>query len=379
VTHALPPRQRGALGRHLTAAAAKGRLELPVCQACGRVQYPPQEVCSHCLDDRLVWREVNSTATLLAATRLQHSNEAYFAARLPRRVGLVALDEGAQAVAHLVGGASPGDTVRLRAMIDRGGEGVLVGCGESSDTQEAEKAMQEFTFPPDGRRFAVYAADRTLAGALIDVLLDAGAASVCRLDSESGPQGNDSRVCRVALHACPNGEALRASIGAVDGLVVSGLGAGGAKGAEALAGVGGASAMGTAVHWPRTLVDSLREPLSERGGVVLHIGSVFAFCHLPAMALESALQAMANSLMEGERARGHAEGVRVLSLFAGPYGGPATLPLPAASPARIARAMVHALNEGLEESSADPVAGDLLARWRENPKVVERELAALMD
>src|SRR5690625_4539613 len=132
----LPPRQRGPLGRRLTAAAARGVLELPVCGECGRVQYPPREVCGHCLADALVWRAVTPTAKLLATTRLHHSNEPFFAGRLPRRQGLVVLGEGAQAIVHLAGDAAPGEEITLQAMLDRGGEGVLVGRSKETDFEE---------------------------------------------------------------------------------------------------------------------------------------------------------------------------------------------------------------------------------------------------
>lgn len=374
----LPPRQRGSMGRRLTAAAARGVLELPVCEACGRVQYPPREVCGHCLADALVWRAVTPTAKLLAATRLHHSNEPYFAERLPRRQGLVALDEGAQAVVHLGGNAAPGDEISLHAMLDRSGEGVLVGRSEKTDAQEAA-IMEEFTFNPKDRRFVVYAASGKLADALVDRLLDAGAAFVYRFDDTESSRVEGDRVEHLALGKHPDRESIRAAIGQVDGLIVSGLGAGRAHGLAALSGEMGAHALTAAVHRPRALIEALREPLAASGGVILHAGSVFARCHLPAMALESAVQAMALSVIEHERARCHAQGVRVLSLFAGPYEGPPTLPLPAASPARIARSAVAALADGLEESTTDPVAEDLDGRLRETPKVVERELATLTD
>lgn len=122
----LPPATRGPLGRRFTEAVARGALELPVCDDCGRLQYPPREACGHCLSPSLTWQAMQLTGELLAATTLQHSNEAYFAERLPRRVGLVRIADGAQAVVHLVDDSKPGAVVGVRAMLDRSAQGVLV-------------------------------------------------------------------------------------------------------------------------------------------------------------------------------------------------------------------------------------------------------------
>src|SRR5690606_13167951 len=99
----LPPgsRSRRALG--LTAAAAAGRFDLQVCQECQTVQYPPREVCGHCLSEHLLWQAVNPRGKLLATTVLHHSNDLYFGERLPWRVGTVQMDAGPSVVAHVHG------------------------------------------------------------------------------------------------------------------------------------------------------------------------------------------------------------------------------------------------------------------------------------
>ena len=52
------------------------------------------------------------------------------------------------------------------------------------------------------------------------------------------------------------------------------------------------------------------------------------------------------------------------------------LPPPKVAPAALAQAIVKALQEGVEDVYPGDVAQEWLARWRENPKVLERELAA---
>ena len=52
------------------------------------------------------------------------------------------------------------------------------------------------------------------------------------------------------------------------------------------------------------------------------------------------------------------------------------MPPPKLAPAALASAVVRALKEGIEDVYPGDVAQEWLERWRENPKVLERELAA---
>jgi uncharacterized OB-fold protein len=94
-------------------------IRLQRCADCGSAQYPPREVCAACLSDRLNWESANSLpACVLARTRLHHSNEPRFRARLPLTVGLVQFDAGPVAVCFLAATAAPGDAVQVRIGAD---------------------------------------------------------------------------------------------------------------------------------------------------------------------------------------------------------------------------------------------------------------------
>src|SRR5579871_5711929 len=97
----LPPsaRSRAALG--LTAAAARGRLELQVCQDCGATQYPPREVCTSCLSHRLIWRAQNGRGELMTESVLRAPQELFFRERTPWRVGTVRVDAGVNIIAFV--------------------------------------------------------------------------------------------------------------------------------------------------------------------------------------------------------------------------------------------------------------------------------------
>jgi len=116
----LPPgkRSRAALG--FTAAAARGRLELQVCQDCGATQYPPREVCNSCLSHRLIWRSQDGRGELMTETVLRAPQELFFRERAPWRVGTLRLDAGVNVIAfvHTRVGTAP---CRVRVAPPRSG------------------------------------------------------------------------------------------------------------------------------------------------------------------------------------------------------------------------------------------------------------------
>ncbi|HVC62362.1 MAG TPA: zinc ribbon domain-containing protein [Acetobacteraceae bacterium] len=94
-------------------------IRLQRCADCGAAQYPPREVCGACLSDRLASDSADSLpARVLARTRLHHSNEPRFRARLPLTVGLVQFDAGPVAVCFLAETAAQGDAVQVRIGAD---------------------------------------------------------------------------------------------------------------------------------------------------------------------------------------------------------------------------------------------------------------------
>jgi uncharacterized OB-fold protein len=124
-TQALPPAARSAKARELNDIAAQSRFALQGCAHCGTIQYPPREVCVNCLSDALKWRDVSSEGKLLAVTTLHHSNEPYFQARLPWRVGMVRFDCGPSAVVHVDPDCIPDGRVRITLDLDASGQAVM--------------------------------------------------------------------------------------------------------------------------------------------------------------------------------------------------------------------------------------------------------------
>ena len=92
----------------------------------------------------------------------------------------------------------------------------------------------------------------------------------------------------------------------------------------------------------------------------------------------SASKAAAHSLAQCLRAEMRPSGIRVINVFPGPIDDEwnQNLPPPKVTPAALASAIVKALREGIEDVYPGDVAQEWVERWRENPKVLERELAA---
>ena len=104
--------------------------------------------------------------------------------------------------------------------------------------------------------------------------------------------------------------------------------------------------------------------------------SVFALSNFPSHGTFSASKAAAWSLSQCLRAEMAEAGIRVLNVFPGPIDDEwnQQLPPPKIAPERLAREIVAALRDGLEDLYPGDVAQEWRERWRDNPKVLEREL-----
>jgi NAD(P)-dependent dehydrogenase (short-subunit alcohol dehydrogenase family) len=88
--------------------------------------------------------------------------------------------------------------------------------------------------------------------------------------------------------------------------------------------------------------------------------------------------AAALSLAQCLRAEMRPAGIRVANVFPGPIDDEwnQLTPPPKVTPAALASVIVKALRDGVEDVYPGDVAQEWLSRWRDNPKVLERELAA---
>ena len=93
--------------------------------------------------------------------------------------------------------------------------------------------------------------------------------------------------------------------------------------------------------------------------------------------LEAAIKAAANPVeAQCLRAEMRGSGVRVVNLFPGPIDDEwnQLTPPPKLSPDALAKAIVRALKDGVEDVYPGDVAQEWLERWHDDPKTLEREI-----
>lgn len=391
----LPPGGRSRVALGLTAAAAEGRFALQVCEECGAVQYPPREACHRCLSDALPWREQSGGGKLLSHTLLFHSHDAYFRERLPWRLGLVQLDCGPTVLVHLHGAAgAPPARVRVGARLDRAGMAVLVGFPpEDVPNMADDRQLREMTCDPKARKVLVTDGRTAVGQALVRELAAAGAELVWVGHAEplqtlpalaQLAQLPQVTLVNLDVTQARSVSGLAGQIGARLDILVNNAEVHRAHGIGSPHGTEAAQAQMEVNYFGLLrLAQEFGPPMRARGAdghsgalAWVNLLSIFALANYPSHASYCASKAAAFSLAQCLRAEMQPAGVRVLNVFPGPLEDEANqwLPPPKLSPEALARAVVAALREGLEDLYPGDVAQEWLARLRENPKALEREL-----
>ena len=89
------------------AGLAEGKLKGSKCKKCGKIFVPPRKLCQECMSTDMEWVEFSGKGTL-ATYSLVHVGAQYFSKqgygmRKPYCFGVVALEEGVNVAAHIVG------------------------------------------------------------------------------------------------------------------------------------------------------------------------------------------------------------------------------------------------------------------------------------
>jgi NAD(P)-dependent dehydrogenase (short-subunit alcohol dehydrogenase family)/uncharacterized OB-fold protein len=390
----LPPAARSRVALGLTAAAALGRFELQQCRECGTVQYPPREACQKCLSVRLDWKSQPPGGELIAQTMLHHSNDLFFRERLPWRLGLVKLDCGPTVVAHLHAEAL--EKVRVRAMLDRAGQAVIVALPEKENGDMADdRQLREFTCDPRHRKILVADGKTAVGQALVQGFAKSGAEIIWVGYAEPWKKfaGFDElekipQVTLVPLDVTDskNVKELAAEIAGKVDIVVNNAEHHRTFGISNRQGVETARAeMDVNYLGLLRLAQEFGPAMRSRGAdgaasavAWVNLLSVYALANFPPHGTFSASKAAAHSLAQCLRAEMRPAGVRVVNVFPGPIDDEwnQLLPPPKIAPAALAKSIVAALREGIEDVYPGDVAQEWLARWRDNPKALEREISA---
>jgi NAD(P)-dependent dehydrogenase (short-subunit alcohol dehydrogenase family)/uncharacterized OB-fold protein len=390
----LPPAARSRVALGLTAAAALGRFELQQCRECGTVQYPPREACQKCLSVRLDWKPQPPGGELIAQTVLHHSNDLFFRERLPWRLGLVKLDCGPTVVAHLHAAAK--GKVLARAMLDRAGQAVIVALPEKENGDMADdRQLREFTCDPRHRKILVADGKTAVGQALVQGFAKSGAEIIWVGYAEPWKRfaGFDElekipQVTLVPLDVTDskNVKELAAEIAGKVDIVVNNAEHHRTFGISNRQGVETARAeMDVNYLGLLRLAQEFGPAMRSRGAdgaasavAWVNLLSVYALANFPPHGTFSASKAAAHSLAQCLRAEMRPAGVRVVNVFPGPIDDEwnQLLPPPKVAPAALAKSIVAALREGIEDVYPGDVAQEWLERWRDNPKALEREISA---
>jgi NAD(P)-dependent dehydrogenase (short-subunit alcohol dehydrogenase family)/uncharacterized OB-fold protein len=394
----LPPGIRSRVALGLTAAAARCRFELQVCRECGTVQYPPREACYACLSHRLDWREQDGAGDLVSETVLRQGLELFFRERMPWRLGIIKLDCGPVVIAHLHGDCPPAPTrVRVRARLDRAGQAALIALPEKDTPNMADdRQLREMTCDPKFRKVLITDAKTALGQALIDAIVAAGADLVWAGYAEpwKKPPGFDRLASMPQVSLLPldltNSRAVKEAAGEIGGRVDILINTADHHRTFGIAARNGVEVARTEMDINYfgllRLAQEFAPAMRARGAdgqssaiAWVNLLSIFALSNFPPHGTYSASKAAALSLAQCLRAELAPAGVRVINVFPGPIDDEwnQALPPPKIAPAGLAAAVVDALRSGGEDVYPGDVAQEWLARWRDNPKALERELAAV--
>lgn len=391
-----PPHSRSRVAHGLSAAAALGRFELQTCQDCARVQYPPRETCHHCLSTRLRWQEQSGDGELISETVLRHSNDLFFRERLPWRLGMVRLDCGPTVVAHLHGDCPPAPgRVRIQAGLDRAGQAVLMAFPDKETPHMADDPqLRELTCDPKFRRALVTDGKTATGQAIARGLIDAGADLVWVGVAEPWKKfpGMDELQALAEVEVVPldltdsrQVKDCAGSIGARVDILINNAEHHRSEGISSRYGVQTArDEMDINYFGLLRLAQEFGPVMKARGAdgvrsatAWVNLLSVYALSNFPSHGTYSASKAAALSLAQCLRAEMTPANVRVINVFPGPIDDEwnQMMPPPKLAPQAVARAIIGALQGSVEDVFPGDVAQDWLARFRDNPKALEREMS----
>ena len=80
---------------------SQGEFRVARCEACGRLSFPPRQVCPACHNRAFEWLPVSGRCTLYSATKI-HASPAIYGILSPMRVAIADLEEGIRIVTRLL-------------------------------------------------------------------------------------------------------------------------------------------------------------------------------------------------------------------------------------------------------------------------------------
>jgi NAD(P)-dependent dehydrogenase (short-subunit alcohol dehydrogenase family)/uncharacterized OB-fold protein len=391
-----PQAARSRTAQGLTAAAAEGRFALQTCADCGTIVYPPRDACPACLSPRLPFRDVDARGTLVAETTVRVSSDPYFRERTPWRIGTVTLDAGPLLVAHLHGDTQEGARVRLELKLDKSGAPVVLALpDQDTPHMQDDPQLRELTCDPKFRRVLITDGRTAVGQAMAKAFSEAGASIVFvgiadawrpfpGMETLRGIERTEivpldmTDTESVAEQAEQNGGRIDIIVNTAEHIRTGGI-------MDRRGVTVAREEMDVRFFGLMRLAQAFGPVMRSRGAdgvnsatAIVNLLSVYALMNWPAYGAYSSVEAACLSATQSLRAELRPGGVRMVNVFFGPLETEwfQTVPPPKGTPAALARAVVEALQRGLEDVFVGDVAEDVRARLAVNPKALERELAS---
>ena len=137
--------------------------------------------------------------------------------------------------------------------------------------------------------------------------------------------------------------------------------------------------VGENVFGPLALATAFRSALESARGVVVNLNTVGSLVNFPFAATYSASKAAAHSVTQALRAELSPKGVSVIGVYPGPVDTDmsAGVDMPKATPRQVAGEILDAVESGAEDVFPDDMARDIQRQYGEEPKNLERSIAAM--
>jgi NAD(P)-dependent dehydrogenase (short-subunit alcohol dehydrogenase family) len=129
----------------------------------------------------------------------------------------------------------------------------------------------------------------------------------------------------------------------------------------------------------KAFLPALEANAKPGGAAIVNVLSIASLANVPGLGAYSASKAAAHSITQAMRSELAKKSIAVHGVFAGAIDTDMVrgMDMPKTSAADVARGILEGVEQGLEDIAPDPMSKDLFAKFRRDPKELEKILAAM--